>query len=259
LQDPPLLIRLFSALNRASHADLGFDPTISRIHAGPPACKPTLRITVHDAIVGRKQYDAVQVLSVASADPMMGRGTRVWLVKETDNPDAPLRVLKDSWVDSGRTREGANMAKICNLLVEKDPEARKHFLTVEACGDVCFNFGDNDHPVIFDCTEHNRRNAQFDLNHSLPLATVADAPNSSIVGATPMMSQSRMAGLSAHKAMSRALNRHHYRIVFEEPGQAIHGLASRQDMFRAVCDAARGERCAAVFCICVDLTIRQSL
>ena len=126
-------------LDRASLADLGFDPTISRIQMGPPTGKPPLRITVHDTAVGRRQYDVIQVLYVVSADPMTGLGVESGSSRTPTNSVHPFDFSRTA----GWTLAAHAMALTWRILpTAKVFEARRQFLTAQACGDV--HIEDND-------------------------------------------------------------------------------------------------------------------
>ena len=81
----------------------------------------------------------MQIIS-SGAEPFLGRGTRVFEAVEIDengDPNGSPVVLKDTWVDSDRTREGNVIAL---LHTEANCEDRKliekHFLTTVCHGDV---------------------------------------------------------------------------------------------------------------------------
>jgi hypothetical protein len=79
-------------------------------------------------------------MSSYGAEPLQGRGTRVFEAVELDGngePNGSLVVLKDSWVDSDRMREGDILASLHAAADEEDKQlVEAHFLTTICHGDV---------------------------------------------------------------------------------------------------------------------------
>ena len=187
-------------------------------------------------------FETEDLLSDAGAEAFRGRGTRVWTVREVfdGKPTGPLMVLKDSFVNEDRPREGDTTREIVNSLPEGD-RRRLHFLTVVVHGDVVID----DHPDTTDAIHHNKRCPLDVLNvgaivNRRELSTLSHTasytPNTG-TGHLPFL-------LPAVKpfAPSRSYqNRQHYRIVFKEVGEAVSNMKNRKDMFLAIQGALTGK------------------
>lgn len=104
LQDIERVVDFFSRLQFADDQDLGFDKTITRA----PGLDATGRAQ-YDIKVGEKVYRTQRLISSIGAESTRGRGTRVWEVRELDahgNEASESCILKDSWSDRSRDREG---------------------------------------------------------------------------------------------------------------------------------------------------------
>jgi Fungal protein kinase len=139
------LIDIVSRVVSADEAALGWDPTI--IRGFDDGGKPYYDIVVHDKTSGEKTYRTSKILFSYGADPLRGRGTRVFegRLLEDGMPSGHSVAIKDGWVDHDRKREATILA---DLYAEAD-EADKllieqHFLTVLAYGDVIVS-GQIDH------------------------------------------------------------------------------------------------------------------
>ncbi|KAF9073800.1 hypothetical protein BDP27DRAFT_1480907 [Rhodocollybia butyracea] len=101
------LVHVFLALGSASHADLGFDPTMQLV------CMDAERTPVYE----------IDVMDVNS---------RVWKVVELPcpggTPSDNFLVLKDCWIELDCRHEHTSLADLCSRL-NGDPRL-KHFLTV---------------------------------------------------------------------------------------------------------------------------------
>jgi len=74
------------------------------------------------------------MLAEFGAEGMSGRGTRVWKVRrKEDTEEDRTYVLKDSWINGDRAREGATLDDIRGKAPD---ELKKHFLTPLHHGDV---------------------------------------------------------------------------------------------------------------------------
>ena len=84
-------------------------------------------------------FRTVELLSSVGAEHLRGRGTRVWKVHEVvgERLSEETYVLKDTWIDSDRMREGHIMAEIRNSATKKEKELIEDaLLTMEVHGDV---------------------------------------------------------------------------------------------------------------------------
>ena len=123
----------------ADERSLGFDPTIKRVPGHPTQF--TFQPTHHQE--SRRRFRTKSTISSFGAEPLRSRGTRVFKAIEIDDLDREKGshvVLKDTWIDTDRIREGDILAQLYDeaqgddkLLVEK------YFLTTVCHGDVQLN------------------------------------------------------------------------------------------------------------------------
>ena len=133
-----MLVKLFAAFAFADKPSLGLDPTIERVQGQ----KTQYIIAVHpDNDRGKpRRFLTRNIISSYGAEPLRGRGTRVFQVTEIDEEGrsrGPDVVLKDIWIDYDRMREGAVLAQLYDDADEEGRKlVRKHFLTTICHGDV---------------------------------------------------------------------------------------------------------------------------
>lgn len=124
VQEPKRLVEFFLSFTFASKEELGWDPTMKCRWNGVVGSPFQYDITVRH--MDTKQdvvYRTQELVSDVGANHIRGRGTRVWRVKKVSKNHRVGKtdfILKDAWVDSGRTREGKVLAKIRGST--KDPE-----------------------------------------------------------------------------------------------------------------------------------------
>ncbi|KAK7449743.1 hypothetical protein VKT23_013218 [Stygiomarasmius scandens] len=106
------LIRFIVALSFGTHEELGFDPTVKRMHLpGPDSDNPEIGQEVFYVYqVDGRFYRTTRSLCEYFPASFTGRATRVWAVREcTEDGDvekgAREQVVKDCWLDEGGERE----------------------------------------------------------------------------------------------------------------------------------------------------------
>ncbi|KAI6110910.1 hypothetical protein EDD16DRAFT_1897766 [Pisolithus croceorrhizus] len=233
--EPEHLIYFFCSLVFAEDHELGWDPTIRRVSVGG---KIQYNITVHTDEGKDLVYQTTRVISDYSADTLSGRGTRVFearliFLNGTSVKDAKPVVLKDSWRDCDRDREDIILNQIfADLLKHKGPEqeeeARKHFLTVLAAGNVMVD-------GKIDSTDCLLRGSDLSTDrtpHRLPAEEVPKGkPIRSGEGSTPIF---RFAPYSTKH--SKVHHRTHFRLVFKEVCRSIYELRSLDTVFATLED-----------------------
>ena len=192
---------------------------------------------------------------------MRGRGTRVWearkLVKNTAMGSSV--VIKDSWVDHDKPREGdllvQLMARLRDTLGVDMKAAASYFLTVLRQGDVYIDgevdatfskiMWGTDVQKTFD-TLWVRPPGHFTESEST--TDNSRSKNSSSVGQAemerlPTMGRLRTTQLSEVTQGFEYTKHHrsHYRIVFQERGKSLHQIDDLRDRFQALMGATRGE------------------
>ena len=83
-------------------------------------------------------YRTIELVSSTGTNGIQRRGTRVWKVVRDDMPNEPPAILKDSWIDTERKREGDILAELRASAVEEEHKTvlDTQFLTVLMHGDV---------------------------------------------------------------------------------------------------------------------------
>ena len=221
------------------------DPTIERVPG-----KPTeLIITVQpdDYKKTPKRFRTTKVISAYGAEPLRGRGTRVFEAIEIDKDGrskGSAVVLKDIWIDHDRTREGAILAQIHKDAGEKDKIlVKKYFLTTMCHGDVLLEPG-----VVDDTKDCLMRG--FEVNEAnvfkLPKKNLKITDKNSAPGSNSIRATSRF---HARHPIFRYPHKTHYRIVFEEQGITIDDIRSLPDVLTILAETATG----ASSCISIRL------
>jgi hypothetical protein len=250
-KDRRSVIALIVALESASRTALGYDPTIKRVWQVDS--KATYRIQV--PVEGKPRegcapkfrlFQTEDLLSDAGAEAFRGRGTRVWKVREVvdGKPTGPPMVLKDSFVNEDRPREGETTKKIVGSLPAGD-RRRLHFLTVVVHGDVVID----DHPDSTDAIHHG-----IHCPSGLPCINVAAIVYQGLADQSYVVSPSNTPSTHGSGSLAFVLptapgfdpsssyqNRQHYRIVFKEVGETVSNMKNRKDMFLAIRGALNGE------------------
>lgn len=109
---------------------LGWDPTVERIHEGNEI---QYKYKICDQF-----FTTTRPLATYGADAMVSRGTRVY---EARDADGNIVAIKDSWRDEDRDPEGAILGKVLDdvrgkLGEEAAAEAKKYFIPVRIYEDV---------------------------------------------------------------------------------------------------------------------------
>ena len=132
------MIKLFAAFAFAEERFLGFDTTIQPVTGD----RRQFDITVHphNDKENSRTFRTIRVISSYGAEPIRGRGARVFEAVELDRngePNGPHVVLKDMWIDSDRMREGTILTSLYEAAEDEDKRlVEKHSLTTICHGDV---------------------------------------------------------------------------------------------------------------------------
>ncbi|EKM52665.1 uncharacterized protein PHACADRAFT_261246, partial [Phanerochaete carnosa HHB-10118-sp] len=147
IQDHRSVVEFLLCVAFAEEHQLGWDPTIKRLPPTPIYPLPRYEITVRDTLrdeVVERTYRTKDLIWNYGADAFRGRGTRVWSVVEVDadgNEGTDLYILKDSWADVDREREGHINQLIHSRVAKQGEELApevydRFFMQVHAFGDV---------------------------------------------------------------------------------------------------------------------------
>ncbi|KJA27947.1 hypothetical protein HYPSUDRAFT_156193 [Hypholoma sublateritium FD-334 SS-4] len=143
IKEAPVLVRFIASLAYASPTQLGYDPTVSLRWRGD-GWHYDIELTsqMPDGVIRTRIYETTRVIC-DSANNIRGRATRVYEATVKDPEDSSISqtvVLKDSWVDVGRSKEGDTLAA---LLEGAKPKEKELFLTVIQHGVVKINGQDD--------------------------------------------------------------------------------------------------------------------
>ncbi len=192
-------------------------------------------ITVRSEDGKDRVYRTLKMLSNVGAEAVQGRGTRVWLVVRNTNGQLGTEqvVLKDSWIDHDRMREGRILCEIIGAAHTKElgPFVRNMFLSVECHGDVYVR-GRPDHTREVIMRGHR-------VPAIAPRYSLQRASTLLIKGALSLLVKTGMvgnAGLTIRHAARKVEpldfdDKVHYRIVFKEQCKQIREETSVQKIF----------------------------
>jgi Fungal protein kinase len=176
-----------------------------------------------------KKYRSVKCIANYGRVGIRGRGTSIYSVRPSDDENAPLQVLKDSWIDIDRLTEGRVLEDV-HAALHSDTEYQpylRHLLTPDYYG-----FVPNDAGVRMETVSLSSWDNESSSRHSL-------VPNDGgrkrkwdwIQGGTP---QAEVGDHSA-KIGLRGDARKRCRTVFVEgPGKELVGLETLSEVFTAI-------------------------
>lgn len=241
---------MFLAFTYASYEDLGWDDTMVLRWNGDT---PQYDITVHPFPAPRAGDGSVMEPRprifrtkklLSNSKHLRGRGTRVWVVNELVDGRAAEEtfVLKDTWADSSRTREGHITAEIVESVT--DGEDRKlvetAFLTTECHGDVHLD-GKPDVTLYDEFRDESsiKYLPRYDFNPR--------TPNEETHNHSTANSQATYVRKYSNSILTKPANsalclhsKTHYRILFEELCQPLHKTTSLQDILWMLVQATAG-------------------
>jgi hypothetical protein len=215
---------------------LGFDPTIQRAKYS----HTEFIITVHPANAKNnpRRFRTKSIISSYGAEPLRGRGTRVFEAIEIDangSPKGSPVVLKDIWIDHDRTREGAVLALLhAGANDEEKLLVEKHFLTTICHGDVMTDLNvpdDTENTLMRGLKVTTGR--EFKLQRK-QLAMLKHEPAS---GSEGLRAISR---LQAPHSYLKYSHKTHYRIVFKEKGITVDLIKSFSEVMTVLSETVNG-------------------
>ena len=233
---PKNLIKLFAAFAFADPTSLGFD-----LNVQPDTVKEgQFVVTVHpdNNFQTPRRFRTIQSLSSYGAEPLRGRGTRVYEATEIDeygNSIGSPVVLKDTWIDSDRNREGSVLASIDAAVSGNDRQVfERNFLTRICDGDVWTNLD------TLDDTATLMRGLKINPNQT-QLFEVQRMPNSKS-DELPSRSEGILAMTipKCLKLRPRYAPKTHYRIVFKEKCISIQHIKSLPNIMTVLIETVDG-------------------
>jgi hypothetical protein len=215
---------------------LGFDPTIDCIPGDPTQ----LIVTVHPDNDNKypRRFRTTNIVSSFGAEPLRGRGTRVFEAIEIDGQGCEMGspvVLKDIWIDHDRTREGIILAQLYDEADDEDKElVKKHFLTVICHGDVWTELD------VLDDTENGLMRGlkvTMDSMFELQQKQLVVSKHQAASGLQGLCVTSR---LHAPHPNLKYTHKTHYRIVFKEKGVTIDLIPSLPEVMKVLTETVTG-------------------
>ena len=224
------VIHVFTSLAFASETDLGYDPTIKRVLVGEAI---QYEITMPN---GETYVTDEFPLFDFRADVAQGRATRVWKVFKKGGDRNEHFALKDLWMFSDSKSEGEIMRNLLNKIDAKD---HHYFLTIIFDGQVRVDADrvDKTLPTIM-------RDIPTVIS-TLPIKaprTYQD-PKSTVAGSQRNQSRGRPPGVKEEYSIELheddIVPRTHYRILFREVCEPLHGvrdLGKAYSLINQTCD-----------------------
>jgi Fungal protein kinase len=185
------------------------------------------------------RFRTTKILSSYGAKSLRGRGTRIFEVVEIDgngDPNGSPVVLKDTWVDSDRTREGNILTSLRESTSGEDRELfEKYFLTTICHGDVWteFNLLDDTANALMCGLNLSDHDSLFKLQRK-PFIPNYEPPS----GSAGLRATSRVQARHLHL---RYAHKTHYRIIFKEKGITIDRMRSLPDVMTVLSETVSGE------------------
>ncbi|KAF8811221.1 hypothetical protein BYT27DRAFT_7252939 [Phlegmacium glaucopus] len=234
MKEPAKLIRLISSLAYADVVKLGYDPTMELFWKND---RWNYWITIqgkdnHGNVV-TKVYETIDIIADLSAN-LRGRATRVYEAFDVGNPVSKV-VIKDSWVDANRPREGDMLSEILDGASEDEKSVFLTVLlhgvvTIDARQDLTQDLLTDGYRISTDNISikeerikshdivqsgHMYKATIFELlqrsNPDPQPASLLTAPNVTCIKPSPRV---LVYGPMAH-----------YRMVFKERGESLHSLS----------------------------------
>ncbi|KAI0093394.1 hypothetical protein BDY19DRAFT_990038 [Irpex rosettiformis] len=243
ITDHKKFLHFFLSQTYAPAHELGADPTMTLVKASATG-ECVYDITVHD-VKGKGKaglpvpivFRTAGLINDHGTNSLLGRGTRIWRVRRLvdGKPDAtsPGRVLKDSWVDEDREREGDILQQITGQPDISDTVRKALvalFLTPIACGDVLVKGRPDGTRSLITRGAHVPDTGMFSLKAFGHIPSHTQCTTSSIVP-TPGYQQRNIAN---------HFKKQHYRIVFAEECEPLSQKTSLRDVFTSLLRMTNG-------------------
>lgn len=253
----------------SSEEALGRDMSMTPIWNGDVSITPQYDIMVQTRVnpsapVRAKTFRTSKLISGIGAETIRGRGTRVWEVHEVKDgkvDSSRTYVLKDTWVDSDRMREGDVVIEIrADAEQLKDAEEKKallgSLLNTALAGDVLLSDG------AVDCTTRgcNRGRRIVKNDESSPDPNPSQnrkRKRDSVIGTPKDLHDAANDTEDAEKTITYDAKTH-YRIVFEEVCDVLHEIKSIQKIMFMLWKACGGEKPNYARCLLLTTLQRSS-
>ena len=233
------MVQLFAAFAFADQESLGFDTTIQPDKDN----KGQFIITIYpdNDKKNPKRLRTIQSISSYGAEPLQGRGTRVFSCVEIDGNgesfDPPV-VIKDIWIDSDHRREGEILKELYEKAEDTDKQlVEKHFLTAIYQGDVWTT-----HDTRDDTANALMRGLNIAADHAslFPLQRKPNIQKSEPPPGSDGLRATTRVQARRGPLLIRYGHKTHYRIVFKEKGVTVDHLKSLPDVMTVLGEAVDG-------------------
>ncbi|KAI0954296.1 hypothetical protein AcV7_007565 [Taiwanofungus camphoratus] len=238
--DHKTVVHIFLSLMYAASHEVGWDPTICPVTDSEGKVlldsdgKRRFDITVRSADGTNVVYRTIKILADFGADAPQGRGTRVWEARKLENGEEcgePV-ALKDSWIDSDRTREGVLYGELRDSDTSIDfQDAMKTFIMTVICdGDVYINGEVDDTRTLMTRGQRIPRDcSKFTVQLIRPPAAKLSRSSRVAIGHHHSPEEYR----EKHSAPPRVYHpKTHYRIVLKEVCKPISTVTSLATVFK---------------------------
>ena len=233
------MVQLFATFAFADQESLGFDTTIQPDIGNNGQF--VLTVYPDNNKQNSRRFRVMQILDSYGAEPLRGRGTRVFYAVEIDGnreTNGSNVVIKDMWIDSDRMREGDILALLLKEADEGDKElVRRHFLTTICQGDVWTTQDTRD-----DTAHALMRGLDIASDHT-PLFHLQCKPN--VQNSEPPFGSNGLRATSRvqvphNDSPKRYPHKTHYRVVFKEKGITIDCVKSLPDVMTVLGETVGG-------------------
>ncbi|KAG2129418.1 uncharacterized protein EDB93DRAFT_1182709 [Suillus bovinus] len=237
-QNVDSVISLFYALGSASASsfmkELGWDPTVKRIHDGE---KFRYKFTIRDEV-----FTTTRELATYGADSMVGRGTRVY---EATDAEGNKVAVKDSWRDFGRLSEGKILENILASCAERlSPEelvdAKNHFVQVRLWEDVTIDDAPDETLNLTVAEEHSHTRVWVSIDANPILSATPHLPSTGDIPDSGRPFDLLCPRFDNPRDKDTSIPRRvHTRTVFHDVGVALKDVTSLVDILSCLSDALK--------------------
>lgn len=193
-----------------------------------------------------RTFRTIETISLTGAEPLRGRGTRVFKAVELGRDgyprDSPHVVLKDIWIDSDRDREGTILTSLHEAANDNDKHlVEEHFLTAVCHGDVWISptradiLDDTANALMRKLDIASDHGSKFRLQRVITIIPPTPTPSGS--KSNPISESVCAQTFPPHK---RYPPKTHYRIVFKEVAEPICQVKELGQVMKALSDTVVG-------------------
>jgi Fungal protein kinase len=186
-----------------------------------------------------KKYRSIKCIADYGRIPICGRGTSIYSVRPSEDENAPLQVLKDSWIEIDRITEGRLLEDI-HATLHSDAKYQpylQHLLEPD-----CYGFVPNDVGMRMETLSLSRPDNEPSSPHFLPLNGGSGKKRhlESVEAGSPPSET----GDHAARTGRRKDTRKRIRTVFVEgPGKELGELDTLGKVFTAIKGSLNGAYC----------------